>query len=99
MTELLKHLPEKTRARLYVASLIAGLAIGATNVAYLTATGDLPAALAVINAVALFLGVPITAGTARANLATSTSVTIIEPPDEDREFDNADSPQNEAEDR
>lgn len=99
MAELLKQLPEQARDRIYLASLILGVLLGAVNVAFLTATGDVPLALAVTNAVALFLGVPVATGTARANLASGTQVTIVEPPAEDREFDNPDSPQLEVEDR
>lgn len=91
MQELLKHLPERTRDRIYLAGLTLGVLIGAINIGWLTATGDIPLALAVINAVALFLGVPVATGTARANL--TRDITIVEPPDEDREFDNSDSPQ------
>lgn len=99
MSELLKHLSKGARKTVYLATILLGLVIGALNVAYLAATGDIPLALSVVNAVALFLGVPVSAGTARANIQPAPNVTVaLDPASDDVEFENPDSIQFERED-
>lgn len=81
MNELLAQLPENTRKRIYLVTIVAGLALGAVNVAYLAATSELPLAVEVVNAVALFLGVPVSAGTARANVSQPAQIVVLAEPE------------------
>lgn len=77
MTELLKRLPQSTRDTLYTTAIALGLLLGAANVGFMTATGEVPLALNVVNAVALFLGVPLSSGAAKANI-TPDVVYVVE---------------------
>lgn len=56
--EFLNSLAPETRKRVYQVRLGLGLALGASTVGFMAATGDLPTWLAVTTAVAFFLGVP-----------------------------------------
>lgn len=103
MAELLKRLPEGTRDNVYTIAITLGLLLGAINVGFMTATGDVPLALNVVNAVALFLGVPLSSGTAKANIGIDhghgVEIDMSGSTEADVEFHNPDSPQFETETR
>lgn len=105
MTELLKRLPQGTRDNLYTTAIALGLVIGAGNVGFMAALGEVPLWLNVVNAVALFLGVPLSSGTAKANIGIDHAHVVEidmnsrEHAIEDIEFHNPDSPQFETETR
>lgn len=72
MNDLLRALSKRARDRVYLALGVVGVTLGALNVGFLAGTGGVPLWLSVVNAVALFLGVPAGAQTARANITQST---------------------------
>jgi hypothetical protein len=76
MEQLLTELSADTRKKVYTATIAAGTALGAINVAFLAAAGSIPTWLAVLNAVALFLGVPTQASISRANVPDTEDVPL-----------------------
>lgn len=97
--DFLDRFPPRVRERVYTSRLGLGILIGALTVGFIAATGTMPVWLGVVTAVALFLGTPVDRMAKTHVVVPAPAIIAVEHPEDDREFDNPDSPQFETETR